>query len=162
VEQGVLIHDDAGFWSIDGDRVTFKSVRAYGFGTYQGRVRGSNDAGAPGPVLEFSIGGQTYLWRRVRPPTDSPAALNVFVIDEQGRFVNGVKLEFRESTRLVSNGSTSFDRPYGFGAVSGVIVTIHARLPAGYIFAPGQVNPVSATVGSTTEVRIRIVRTSAP
>jgi len=113
-------------------------------------------------VLELSIGGQTYLWRRVRPPTDSQAALNVFVIDEQGRFVNGVKVEFRESTGLVSNGGTSFDRAAGFVAVPGVIVTIHARLPAGYIFAPGRVNPVSAAVGSTAEVRIRVVRTSAP
>ena len=49
VEQHVLIGDDAGFWSIESDRVNFKSVRAYGFGTYQGRVQGSNDGVSLGP-----------------------------------------------------------------------------------------------------------------
>lgn len=160
VDQRLQVGEDAGFWSVDGDRVTFKSVRAYGFGTYYGQVPGSNVAGAPGPMLEFTIGGQAYLWRRVRPPTDSHASLPVSAIDEQGRIVNGVRLEVRESSGLVSNGVTSFDRPFGLGAVPGVTVTIHARLPTGYAFAPGQANPVSAVVGSTTEVIIRVVRTS--
>ncbi len=113
-------------------------------------------------MLEFSIGGQTYLWQRLRLPTDWHASLTVSVIDQQGRSVNGVRLEFRESSGLVSNGGTSFDRPSGFGAVPGVTVSIHARLPAGYAFTPGQANPVSAVMGSTTEVIIRVVRSSPP
>ncbi|MBA3405888.1 MAG: hypothetical protein H0U13_14605 [Gemmatimonadaceae bacterium] len=161
-EQPVIIGSDAGFWSVDGDRVAFKSVRANGFGTYQGRLRDSDDAGVAGPVIEFTIGGQAYIWRRVRGESDSLSSISISVFDQQGRFVNGVKLEFRENTGLVSYGTTNNDRPFGSGTVPGVTFTIHFRLPAGFSLAPGQAHPVTAVAGSTSEVIIRVIRASAP
>lgn len=149
---------DAGYWSVDGNRVRFRSTGLFGLGEYSAtpRLPGSN-AGV-GPLLEFSAGGHTFTWRRVRGYGNSYGSVWVSALDEQGRFANGVRLEFRESDGIVSGGVTNNDRAFGTGVLLGISVTIHTRLPAGYSYAPGQNNPVTLVAGPTNVVTIRVTR----
>lgn len=156
----VVVASDAGYWSAGGNRVTFRSKDAARIGEYKGATRPVGTGGGLGPVLEFSVDRHSYTWRRVRGETTSYGSLRVSVLDEQARFVNGAKLEFRESDGLVSNATTNNDRPFGTGVPVGLSVTIHIRLPAGYALATSQSNPVTVVAGQTSIVTIRAVKIS--
>ncbi|MEJ7760650.1 MAG: hypothetical protein WKF55_13785 [Gemmatimonadaceae bacterium] len=59
------IVSDFGGWSLDGDRVEFRSEK--GFDTYRVRPVQPTPSGTLGPVLILTFNARTYSFRRTRP-----------------------------------------------------------------------------------------------
>lgn len=159
-ESATLLSRDGGNWSVEGERVSFRSSpAAYGLGRYEGTFQATGGS-ADAPILVFSIGGHTYTWRRVRLHTVQLAALPIAVVDENGLPVNGAVLDFRDADGIMATAVTNNNRPSGTAAPAGMTVTIYVRPPAGYAIPPAQSNPVTAVAGQTTAVTIRLVKSS--
>jgi hypothetical protein len=97
-------------------------------------------------------------------PQAPPGYVAVTVADQLGAAVNYALIVFHYSNGQVQRAHSRTTGAPQLGGTSPGPVTINIAPPDGYTFAPGQANPVDATIvsGQTTQVSVVLAKTIAP
>ena len=149
---------DAGGWSLSGSQISFTSSPSNRQGSYRGTV----DSLSPLPVVSVPFGGHTYTFRQLDPHRDQSGGVALTIVDESGAPVPGALFVLHWSDGEVLRGYSATSKgPISAAASLGTEV-INIAPPAGYTFAPGQTNPINATIvsGQTTQVSVVLVKTT--
>ena len=112
---------------------------------------------APRLILHF--GGHIYTFRRVRLPSDPFAAVDIAVIDSDGRQVGGASPVIRSVDGIVERAGSGELHRYGAAVAPGRF-TIAVAPPPGYGIASSQPNPFVgvARLDHTTQVTIQLTK----
>lgn len=149
---------DAGFWSGNLSRLTFRSSPSFRCGTYEVGVLSSSGA----PKLTLTLQGNEYVWRLVRPYPPSLLSIEIAVVGPDGAQVPGALIRIRSSDGIVTRAGSTVFRTIGAGVAEGP-ATVAVAPPPGYTFAPSQPNPVTVTPtrDQLTKISFRLVRTGS-
>ncbi|MEO6863862.1 MAG: hypothetical protein ABI229_00280 [Gemmatimonadaceae bacterium] len=155
---GVAVFHDAGAWSIQGDQINFVSSPYLRTGNYQGSVVTRS------PVLTITIpfAGRMYTFSRLADQSRMSSGVTVLVVDQQGLRVGGALVVFRSSNGRVARTYSGTSGPEAMAVAPPGNETINIAPPAGYTFAPSQLNPVSATAvaDQVTTITVVLAKTS--
>lgn len=150
---GTEVVHDAGLWSLDGSRISFASSPYNRNGNYQGTVETVSTV----PTISVPLGGHTYTFRRLDPARANSGSVTVFVVDSQGMRVAGALMVFHSADGIVTRAfsGNAFDPLITDAAPGNEVISIAP--PPGYTFAPGQPNPINATIVSEQITRVTVV-----
>lgn len=157
---GTEVAHDAGSWSIAGSQISLTSSPYVGHGSHQGTV----ESLSPEPIVSVAYGDHAYTFRRLKARQELPGYVGVTVTDEQGVAVDYALIVFHYSDGRVERARSRADGAPQLGGTAPGPVVINVAPPAGYAFAPGQLNPIDTTIVSeqTTQVSVVLAKTTAP
>ncbi len=151
-----FVVDDAGTWSSNGNRISFQSSPYNRKGTYQGTVETASRT----QIISVPSSGHTYTFRQLDSTRPLSGFIVVNVLDDKGSLVDGTFMVFHSADGVVQRATFYTSASPILASPAPGVVVINIAPPRGYTLAPGQANPVSASVvsGQKTQVTIMLVK----